>query len=362
MTSLKQRILSASKIQYTNTLADSDVYNNKDEIPTPIPGLNIAFSSRVDGGLTPGLTVFAGPSKHFKTLFCLISAAAYMRKYPDAICLFFDSEFGSPKEYFASAGVDPERVIHTPVLNLEELRTEMANQLNEITRGDKVVIIVDSLGNLASKKEIKDAEDGSEKSDLTRARVTKSLFRIVTPHLRLKDIPMLVVAHTYETLEMFSKSVVSGGTGVYYAADNLYIIGRQQEKDGTGAGAKLLGYNFTLNVEKSRYVKEKSKIDITVLRTGGVMKWSGLFDLALEGGYLTKINNRSYGLVDRTTGEIMPERVERSRVENDGVFWKQLFAKTDFQEFIHTKYAVSSGSLISEEVDVNVEEEDDQED
>lgn len=336
---LLDRLLKSSTIKLSSSLDESDIYNIKDSIPTPIPALNIAYSSRVDGGITPGLTIWAGPSKHFKTLFCLVSAAAYLKKYPDAICIFYDSEFGSPADYFRTAGIDPSRVLHSPITNMEELRTELANQLNEIKRGDRVIIVVDSLGNLASSKEIKDAEDGSEKADMTRAKVAKSLFRIVTPHLRLKDIPMLVVAHTYDTMEMYSKKVVSGGTGIYYSADNVYIVGRQQDKD----GKDLLGYDFIINVDKSRYVKEKSKIPISVSNTSGIKKWSGLLDLAVEGGYITKPNQMTY-LVQG-----MEDKFKRTELDNNGEIFKHLFTKTDFAEFIHTKYAVSTGSLINED-------------
>ena len=41
-------------------------------IPTDIPMLNVALSGDIDGGLTPGLTMLAGPSKHFKTSFALV--------------------------------------------------------------------------------------------------------------------------------------------------------------------------------------------------------------------------------------------------------------------------------------------------
>jgi hypothetical protein len=71
---------------------------------------------------------------------------------------------------------------------------------------------------------------------------------------------------------MYSKAVVSGGTGIYYSADNIFIIGRQQEK----TDKTIDGYHFILNVEKSRYIKEKSKIPISVLYNGGINKWSGL--------------------------------------------------------------------------------------
>jgi len=350
---LKDRLIKASTLEYVSVLSESEIYNKKDKVPTPVPALNIAYSSYVDGGISPGLTVWAGPSKHFKTLFCLITAASYLKEYDDAVCLFYDNEFGSPKDYFAAAGINPDRVIHSPFLNLEELRTDLANVLKEVKRGDKVIIVVDSMGNSASSKEIKDAEDGSEKADMTRAKVTKSIFRIVTPHLRLKDIPMLVVAHTYDTMEMYSKKVVSGGTGMYYSADNIYIVGRQQEKDGT----EVAGYNFIINVEKSRYVREKSKIPITVLAKGGVQKWSGLLDLALEGGYIVKPNNRSFVLVDRETGELDESvKYTRSEIENNGEVFKSLFKNTDFPQFIHEKYAVSAGDLISEESSPEVQE------
>ena len=74
-----------------------------------------------------------------------------------------------------------------------------------------------------------------------------------TPYLTLKDIPLLAVNHTYQEIGMFPKAIVSGGTGIYYTSDNIWIIGRQQEKKGTD----IVGYNFVINVEKSRFVKEK---------------------------------------------------------------------------------------------------------
>ncbi len=77
---------------------------------------------------------------------------------------------------------------------------------------------------------------------MSRAKQIKSLFRMVTPHLTLKDIPMVVVNHTYKEIGLYPKDIVGGGTGSYYSADNIYILGRQQEKEGTD----LIGYNFII--------------------------------------------------------------------------------------------------------------------
>jgi hypothetical protein len=106
---------------------------------------------------------------------------------------------------------------------------------------------------------------------MTRAKSNKSLGRLITPHLHLKDIPMVVVNHTYKEIGMFPKDIVSGGTGLYYSADAIWIIGRRQEKEGT----EVKGYHFVINIEKSRHVREKSAIPISVTFEGGIAKWSG---------------------------------------------------------------------------------------
>jgi hypothetical protein len=346
MSKLRDKLLKSSTIEMTSMMSDSDIYNKKDFAATEIPMLNVAYSGDVNGGLMPGVTTFAGPSRHFKTLFCLISAVAYLRKYPDAIVLFYDSEFGTPPAYFKSAGISPDRVIHTPITSYETLKHDIAVQLDTIERGDKVVIIIDSLGNLASKKEAQDALDGKSVADMTRAKENKSLFRVITPYLRIKDIPLLVVQHTYDTMEMYSKKIVSGGQGTMLASDNVFIIGRQQDKD----GAELQGYNFVINVEKSRYVKEKSKIPITVSFSGGIRRWSGILDLAVEGNYIIKATAQSYCRVDRETGEMIETvKYKRKDIEYNSELWKEVFATTDFAEFISKKYKVSYGDLITDE-------------
>ena len=342
--SLKDRLIKNSTIDLTATLTDSKVYNKKDMIPTPVPGINIALSGNLDGGLTPGLLVLAAPSKHFKTAFSLLMAASYIKKYPDGIILFYDSEFGTPESYFTSFGVPLDSVVHTPITDIEQLKFDIMQQLNELKREDKVMIVVDSVGNLASKKEVDDALKGSSAADMSRAKQLKSLFRMITPHLTLKDIPMVVVNHTYQTQEMYSKTIVSGGTGVYYSADNIWIIGRQQDKD----DKELKGYHFIINVEKSRFVKEKSKIPITVNFDSGINKWSGFLDLALEAGYITKPKQGWYATLNKETGELGPNKRAADIIDNND-FWKTLLDTTDFANWIKNKFSLSHGEMIEED-------------
>ena len=339
--SIMDKLKKNSKLSNTEVLSESKFFNEKDMTPTDVPMINVALSGSVDGGLAPGLTVLAGPSKHFKTSFALIMASAYLRQNPEAVMLFYDSEFGSPQAYFEQFEVDTSRVLHTPITNVEELKFDMMAQLEALDREDKVIIVIDSIGNLASKKEMEDALNEKSVADMSRAKALKGLFRMATPYLAMKNIPMLAVNHTYMEIGLFPKAVVGGGTGIYYSADNIWILGRQQDKKGT----EIQGYHFVINVEKSRYVKEKSKIPITVSWDGGVRSYSGLLDVALAGGYVTKPSNGWYAAVDMETGEIGGKVRYDQTLEKE--FWDPIFEQTDFKEFVKKQYSIGHKDQVS---------------
>lgn len=345
--SLLLKLKKNSTIEETDILSESKFFNKKDMVQTPVPMINVALSGSLDGGLTPGLTMWAGPSKHFKTAFSLLMAKSYMDAYPESVMLFYDSEFGTPKSYFDSFGIDMERVLHTPITDVEKLKFDVMQQITEIARNDRVIIIIDSIGNLASKKEVEDALNQNAAADMSRAKQIKSLFRMVTPHLTMKDIPMIVVNHTYKEMSLFPKDIVSGGTGSYYSADNIFIIGRQQEKE----GKEIVGYNFVINVEKSRYVREKSKIPITVSHDGGISKYSGLLDIAVEGKFVHKPSNGWYSRVDPETGEVEDKKF-REKDTNTKDFWGDILSSVQFNKYITDRYQVGHGSILQAEESV----------
>jgi RecA/RadA recombinase len=352
---LIDKLLKNSKIKETSVITDSKVYGKKDMVSTPVPMINVALSGRVDGGLVPGMLMLAGPSKHFKSAFSLLIAAAYQKKYNDAVILFYDSEFGTPQSYFESFGIDLNRVVHTPITDVEELKFDIMSQLESIEKTDHVCIVIDSIGNLASKKEVDDAMNEKSVADMSRAKQMKSLFRMVTPHLNLKDIPLIVVNHTYDSMGLYPTKVVSGGTGAYYSASDIWIIGRQQEKEGT----EITGYNFVINIEKSRLVKEKSKIPINVTFEGGISKWSGLMEVAEEGGYIRKPKNGWYEAVNPSTGEVLTDKLHRAKeIADNKDFWLMMFEKTDFANYIKSSYTIATKTHFTETESKELVEED----
>jgi hypothetical protein len=157
---------------------------------------------------------------------------------------------------------------------------------------------------------------------------------------------MVVVNHTYKTMEMYAKDVVGGGTGSYYSADTIFILGRQQEKDGTD----LTGYNFIINVEKSRYVKEKSKIPISVSFQDGISKWSGLLEMALDAGVVVKPSNGWYSRVDTKTGKVDDKKYRVDDTEAKE-FWLPILTDNTFVEYVKNRYSVGNMEIMGEDVE-----------
>lgn len=346
--SLLDKIKKNTTIKDAAILSESKYFTKKDMIPTSIPAINIALSGKIDGGFVPGLTLWCGPSKHFKSMFSLIMAKAYMDKYPEAIMVFYDCEFGTPTAYFDSLQIDTKRIMHIPIMNMEEFKFDVISQLENLERGDRVIFVVDSLGNMSSKKEMEDAIEGKSVQDMSRAKQMKSIFRMITPYLNRLDIPMVAVNHIYMEQGLYPKAVVSGGTGVYLSADNIYILGRQQDKDGT----ELLGHTFIINVEKSRYVREKSKIPISVRFEGGLSRWSGLLDMAIESGHVVKPSNGWYSRVDKETGEVGEKHRLKDTESKD--FWLPVLMDKTFQAWIQERYQVANGEIMSND-DIDAE-------
>lgn len=335
--SLLEKLKKNSRIKETEVLMESSAYKDKPMITTEIPILNTALSGKLDGGIQPGLGILAGQSKHFKTGFSLVLAKAFLDANPDGVILFYDSEFGTPQSYWQSLGVDTDRVLHTPITDVEEFKFDVVHQLEEIKDGEKVMILVDSIGNLASKKEVEDAQDAKSVADMSRAKAIKSVFRIVTPKLSLKNIPMVVVNHTYKETGLFPKDVVSGGTGIYLSASWVWIIGRQQNKK----DKDILGYHFVINIDKSRLVKEKSKLPISVTYDKGLMKYSGLLEIALAGEFVAKPSNGWYQVVDRETGELVGTKYREADIINNEEVWEPLLKNPDFQDYVNRLFAIT---------------------
>ena len=154
--------------------------------------------------------------------------------------------------------------------------------------------------------------------------------------MNTKNFPMIMIGHTYETLERYSKPKLSGGTGIYYNANNIIFMGRQQNKN---ADKKLLGYDFIMNIEKSRFVKEGTKLPFKVTYEDGVHTYSGLQEIATDGGYLTK---GKPGYYTRNCVKDDKQHHGKNFVDKEWSFWQPIFEDTDFLEYVKKTFQLET--------------------
>lgn len=153
---------------------------------------------------------------------------------------------------------------------------------------------------------------------------------------------------------VLKNGVVTHNTGIMYSSNQVFIITKAQEKDGTD----LAGFKFTINIEKSRYVREKSKLPFTVLYDSGIQKWSSLFDLALEAGHIIKPKMGWYQLVDPETGEVSEKSYRQGDIQNNDEYFESLVKNESFKKFIESKFKLSAPTSGGKSVVYDNEEED----
>ena len=352
MSKLAEKLLKASSVSGAAFMSESVYFNAKDTITTELPILNLAFSGEVDGGFPSGITIVSGESKTFKSLTSLYCLKAYLDKYKDAIGIIYDTEYGISLDSMRAFGVDPTRVIHIPVEHIEQLKFDFIKKLETIERGDHVFFLLDSIGQISSKKETDDAHDEKSVADMTRAKALRSLFRLVTLQLVKKNLPCFMVNHVYvEIGAMYPKTIIPGGTAVTYSAEQIFVITKSQEKDSSG---ELEGWNFNINIHKSRIVKEKSKFSMRVLYEDGIKKYSGLLDLAVDSGIVIKPSNGWYQLVDMETGEVVGGKVRAKDTETDAFLGKVIQDKF-FKDWCRNKFKLGASQSTMLDADIDAE-------
>lgn len=250
-----------SELANLNPLGSVMNQSNFSEVTEWIHTGNYHLNACVSGSLFKGWPnnrscSVAGPSGTGKTFLTLNSVREAINMGYNVI--YYDSEAAVDKEQMEKFGIDTSKVNYQPMNTVQDFRTSITTitqKMQEIKRkgGDvpKLMIILDSAGNLATQKEIDDAASGSEKSDMTRSKVLKSIFRIIMTPLADLKIPFIFTNHTYRTQDFISRQVAGGGTGPEYAASIVLMLNKAQLKE----GAEKVGIIVTAKPDKNRFAK-----------------------------------------------------------------------------------------------------------
>ena len=284
--------------QYASKVSDGMLGSVNEYIDTGSYILNALISGSIHKGLPSNkITAFAGESATGKTFFILGLVRQFLSDNPSGGVLYFESESALTPEMIEERDIDTKRFVQLPVSTIQEFAQQASRVVDahiEKGEGSPLLLCLDSLGMLSTAKEVGDITEGADKVDMTKARIVKGTFRVLTLKLAKAGIPLLVTNHTYKQVgAMFPQDIMGGGSGLQYAASNIVFLSKKKEKDGTDVIGNIIHCkNF-----KSRLAKENKKVDVLLSYDEGLNRYYGLLELAEKYEIFKKVSTR-YELPD----------------------------------------------------------------
>ena len=282
--------------EYAGLVSDGvSAGDTKDYIDTGSYVFNALVSGSIYGGVPSNkITAIAGESSTGKTFFCLGIVQHFLDSDPDAGVIYFESESAISKQMIVDRGIDADRMMIVPVSTIEEFRTQSCRILDkymEQKESDRkpMMFVLDSLGMLASNKEVEDVANDKNVRDMTKSQLIKGAFRVLTLKLGKANVPMLVTNHTYDVIGSYIPTKeMGGGSGLKYASSTIIYLSKKKEKDGT----EVVGNIIKCKAQKSRLTKENSIVETRLYYDRGLDRYYGLLELGEKHGVFTRKGNR----------------------------------------------------------------------
>ena len=255
--------------------------------------LNAALSGTIKGGIPNNKVLcFAGESATGKTFFALGVVKRFLTDNPSGGVFYFDTEAAVTKDMMEERGVDTSRVIISEPESVQQFRHNAIQILDNYIKSDNkppMLMVLDSLGQLSTSKELEDTAEGKETRDMTRAQVLKATFRVLTLKLAKAKVPLIVTNHVYEVVGSYIPTKeMSGGSGLKYTASQIVFLSKKKDKD----GKDVVGNIIKCKMVKSRFTKENKEVEVKLTYDKGLDRYYGLLDLALKYGIFKQISTR----------------------------------------------------------------------
>ena len=277
---------------YASKVSDGMLGSVNEHIDTGSYILNALLSGSLYKGLPSNkITAFAGESATGKTFFLLGLVKQFLIDNLDGGVLYFESESALTPEMIEVRDIDTKRFIQLPVATIQEFAQQASRVVDKHieSSGAPLLLCLDSLGMLSTDKEVGDITEGTNKVDMTKARIVKGAFRVLTLKLAKAGIPLLVTNHTYKQIgTMFPQDIMGGGSGLQYAASTIIFLSKRKEKIGTDVIGNIIHCkNF-----KSRLTKENKMVDVLLTYDEGLSRYYGLLTLAEKYDIIKKVSTR----------------------------------------------------------------------
>ena len=271
-------------------------------IDTGSYALNALLSGSIYGGVPNNkVTAFAGESSTGKTFFVLGVIKQFLDANPDGGVIYFDTEAAVTKSMMDSRGVDTKRVVISEPDTIQKFR-HTALQIIEKYSAQKesarkpMMMVLDSLGQLSSTKEMEDTAEGKETKDMTKSAILKATFRVLNLKLAKIGVPLLVTNHVYDVVGAYiPMKEMSGGSGLKYTASTIVYLSKRKDKDGT----EVVGNIVRAKLHKSRLTKENTQVEVKITYSKGLDRYYGLLEIAEKYDIIKKVSTR-YELPDGT--------------------------------------------------------------
>ena len=258
--------------------------------------LNAALCGDMFGGFPDNKAlVLAGESTTGKTFFALSLVRNFLEQYKDGQVFYFDTESAITNDMLTGRGIDPERIAKSEPDSIEKFRTVAVRALDkylEIPEEKRfpMLMVLDSLSALPSKKETEDIANEKDARDMTKSQLIKGAFRVLRLKLAKAKVPLIVTNHVYAVIGAYVPTKeMSGGSGAKYAADTIAFLSKSKEKD---SDKKVIGNIVKVRMVKSRMTKEEKVIHTRILFDGGLDRYYGLLDYGQEAGLIKRVGNK----------------------------------------------------------------------
>jgi RecA/RadA recombinase len=263
---------------------------------------NAAASGDIFGGIPNNKAiVIQGETTTGKSFFALGICKHWLDADPTAGVMYYDTEAAISKKMMADRGLDVDRVLIGEPITIQQFKHKAVVFVDKFLQTPEaerppLMLVLDSLGQLSTSKEVEDTTAGNDTKDMTRAAQIKAAFRVLRLKLAKARIPMIVTNHTYATMDKYNPQTGGGGSGPKYAADTILNLSKRKEYDPDEDKA-VIGNVVHVKVEKSRLSKENKKVDVLITYDKGLDRYYGMLELAERYGVFKKVSTR-YELPD----------------------------------------------------------------
>jgi len=271
--------------------------SNKGFLDTGCYMLNAAFSGSIYGGIPDSkISTLAGESSVGKTFIALSVVKNFLINNPTGFVIYYDTESAINREMLESRGIDSKRVIISEPDTIESFKNKAVNAIDKYVKAyekvkdkPKMLIVLDSLGNLSTAHEVEVAEKNKDTKDMSKAGGTKAAFRLLTLKAAKARVTMIVTNHVYDGIgqgnSSYTPKVLGSGSGNRYTSTSIAMMSKSKDTD---SNRQVIGNFITVKMYKSRLSKENKEVKLYLSYTKGLHKYYGLVEIAEAAGIFKK--------------------------------------------------------------------------